>query len=106
MKKKVIKILKIIGIVILIFVGGVIAMELFVNLFFERSNPKDQLMILCEKDDIEPIILIYSSKKNTCLSCPEDLQTRLDNIEINYDNLWEDRENIVSALEFDGWECK
>ena len=107
MKKKVIKTLKIIGIVILIFIGGVIAMELFVNLFFERSNPKDQLMILCEKDDIKPIIYIYSkSTKNNCFSCPEDLKTRLDNIEINYDNLWKDRENIVNELEVDGWECK
>ena len=106
MKKKVIKTLKIIGIVFLIFIGGVIAMEIFVNLFFGKSSPKDELMILCEKDDIEPIIFIYSSKKNTCLSCPEDLQTRLDNIEINYNNLWEDRENIVSALEVDGWKCK
>ena len=28
------------------------------------------------------------------------------NIEINYNNLWEDRENIVSALEVEGWKCK
>lgn len=104
MKNK--KLLKVIGIVFLILVGGVIAIEMFVNLFFGKSNPKDELMILCEKDDIKPIILIYSSKKNTCLSCPEDLQTRLDNIEIDYDNLWKDRENIVSALEFYGWKCK
>ena len=104
MKNK--KFLKIIGIVFLIFIGGVIAMELFVNLFFERSNPKDQLMILCEKDDIKPIIYIYANQKNSCFSCPEDLKTRLDNIEINYDNLWEDRENIVNELEVDGWECK
>ena len=106
MKNK--KLLKIIGIVIIIFIAGVIAMEMFVNLFFGKNNPKDELMIMCEKDDIEPtiIIFIYSNKKNTCFSCPEDLQTRLDSIEINYDNLWEDRENIVNALEVDGLKCK
>ena len=104
MKNK--KLLKVIGIVILIFIGGVIAMEILVNLFFGKSNPKDELMIMCEKDNIEPIIFIYSSQKNTCLSCPEDLKNRLDNIEINYNNLWEDRESIVSSLEVDGWECK
>ena len=40
------KLLKAMGIVILIFVGGVIAMEIFVNLFFGKSNPKDELLIL------------------------------------------------------------
>lgn len=100
------KLLKIIGIVILIFIGGVIAMEMIVNIFFSKSIYKDELIILCKKDDIEPIILIHSNQNNSCLSCPEDLKTRLDNIEINYDNLWDNRENIVNALEVDGWECK
>lgn len=81
-------------------------MEMIVNIFFSKSIYKDELMILCKKDDIEPIILIHYNQNNCCLSCPEDLKTRLDNIEINYYNLWDNTENIVNALEVDGWKCK